>query len=53
MGIYNVLVATNPELLVIGGGISDRADMIEQIQQRLDDLLVKTKMKDLIYRIES
>lgn len=53
IGIYNVLVATNPELVVIGGGISARADLIEQIQQRLDALLVKTKMDDLTYRIEA
>ena len=35
-GIYNLQYAYDPEKIVIGGGISMRDDLIDEINQRLD-----------------
>lgn len=36
VGIYNLQYAYDPEVIVIGGGISQREDLVDQINQRLD-----------------
>lgn len=35
MGIYNVQFVTDPELILIGGGISRRADFMEQLNEAI------------------
>lgn len=35
-GIYNLQYAYDPEKIVIGGGISVRADLLDEVNQRLD-----------------
>lgn len=41
MGIFNLQYAFDPEKIVIGGGISSREDLLEQINQRLDVIFKK------------
>ncbi|MGX8680861.1 MAG: ROK family protein, partial [bacterium] len=36
MGIYNIQYAYDPEVIIIGGGVSERPDLLEQIDCRLD-----------------
>ena len=36
MGIYNLQYTYDPEVIVIGGGVSARDDLVDQINQRLD-----------------
>lgn len=38
MGIFNLQYVTDPEMIVIGGGISSRDDLLEQVEKRLDIL---------------
>nr|WP_235182993.1 ROK family protein [Gracilibacillus boraciitolerans] len=39
VGIYNLQYIYDPEIIVIGGGISARADLIDRIREKLDQLL--------------
>lgn len=41
IGIYNIQYTFDPEVIVLGGAISDREDYIEQIDSRLEDLMKK------------
>ena len=34
-GIYNLSVAFNPDLVILGGGVSDREDLIERISGKV------------------
>lgn len=38
-GIYNIQYVYDPEKIIIGGAISSRADLLDQINQRLDIVL--------------
>lgn len=38
-GLYNIQYVYDPEKIIIGGAISNRVDLIEQINQKLDILL--------------
>ncbi|MBC6315131.1 ROK family protein [Listeria grandensis] len=40
-GIFNLQYVYDPELIVIGGGVSERADFLPSIQAELDTLLAK------------
>lgn len=40
-GIFNLQYVYDPELIVIGGGVSERADFLPAIQEQLDTLLQK------------
>lgn len=41
VGIYNIQYAYDPEVIIIGGGISAREDLIDEINHRLDVILEK------------
>ena len=43
VGIYNIQYSYDPEVIIIGGGISVRDDMIDEINQRLDIIIDKVK----------
>lgn len=38
IGIYNVCLVVDPEIVCLGGGISARNDLLEPVQKHLDDL---------------
>ncbi len=44
-GIYNLQYAYDPEKIVIGGGISMRDDLIDEINQRLDVIFKTLHMR--------
>jgi len=39
MGVYNIQYAYDPEVIVIGGGISSRDDLVERVYEKLDVLM--------------
>lgn len=39
MGIYNLQYSYDPEVIVIGGGVSAREDLVDEIYKRLDFIL--------------
>lgn len=39
--LYNIQVSIDPEMIIIGGGISARPDVTDEIRQRLETLLVE------------
>lgn len=41
MGIFNLQYVFDPEKIVIGGGVSSRKDLLEQVTQRLDIIFTK------------
>ena len=43
VGIYNIQYSYDPEVIIIGGGISVRDDMIDEINQRLDIIIDKVE----------
>lgn len=43
VGIYNIQYSYDPEVIIIGGGISVREDMIDEINKRLDIIIDKVE----------
>ncbi|SDJ77999.1 ROK family protein [Sediminibacillus albus] len=52
VGIYNLQYIFDPEIILIGGGISAREDLIERINEKLDMLLAKIKIATVKPRID-
>lgn len=46
-GVHTLLVALNPEKVVIGGAISAREDLITDVTERIQHLLTKTNAMDV------
>lgn len=47
IGIYNILVSLDPDRVLIGGGISTREDLLFNIEERVQQLLLKKGSKEL------
>lgn len=47
IGIYNILVSLDPDRILIGGGISTREDLLLNIDERVQQLLLKNGAKEL------
>ena len=52
LGIYNVLVVLDPELVVLGGGLSKREGLLEEIDQRVRILLKENNATELKFQLE-
>ncbi len=46
--LYNVQVSIDPELIIIGGGVSKRNEVSEEIGKRLKELLDKRSVPDIM-----
>jgi predicted NBD/HSP70 family sugar kinase len=44
IGIYNIQYIFDPEVIVIGGGISSRPDILENIERLMDKVLTKVQI---------
>ncbi|MGO4936320.1 ROK family protein [Fundicoccus sp. Sow4_H7] len=51
-GIFNTLVTVDPDLVLLGGGVSARENFAEEISVRVQQMLVKQKLIDLEFDIE-
>ena len=51
-GIFNLLVCFDPEMVIIGGGISANDDLFPNIKSELDKLLFESGMVDFEYDIK-
>jgi len=47
IGIYNIQYIFDPEVIVIGGGISEREDILENIEMCMDDILAKVEIAEV------
>ncbi len=47
VGIYNLQYIYDPEIMLLGGGVSDQEDFIQQIDRRLDEVLRKVEIADI------
>lgn len=52
-GIYNLLMVFDPDLILIGGGISSRDDLIPNLKKQIDILLYEQSLKTFKYEIKS
>ncbi|MBE6071557.1 MAG: ROK family protein [Clostridium butyricum] len=48
VGIYNIQYTYDPEVIVLGGAISEREDYIDQVNKHLDDLMKNTELEGTI-----
>lgn len=53
IGIYNILLSIDPGLIIIGGAISQRAELITELTQRVDRLLSKNGAQEIHYQINT
>lgn len=53
IGIYNVLMTINPELIAIGGGISVREELVDEVRSRLQQIILEAGVTDLQFRLEA
>ncbi|MBJ6746318.1 ROK family protein [Streptococcus sp. 121] len=53
VGIYNVLMTVNPELVLLGGAISAREDLVPNVQRRLEALIQETDAEDIRFRLKA
>jgi len=47
IGIYNIQYIFDPEVIVIGGGISEREDILDNIERHMDDILAKVEIAEV------
>lgn len=47
IGIYNIQYIFDPEVIVIGGGISSRSDILENIEKGMDKVMNKIKIAEI------
>ncbi|UUX35029.1 ROK family protein [Fundicoccus culcitae] len=52
-GVFNTLVTIDPDLVLLGGGVSARPDFAEAIAVRVQDMLIKQRLTDLTFDIQS
>jgi len=52
VGIYNLQYIYDPEIILIGGGISAKEDLIDEIDERLDRILEKIDLAKVKPKIE-
>lgn len=46
-GIFNIMLVLNPELVAIGGGLSVRQGLMEELDKRVEQLKIETGSTDL------
>jgi len=46
IGLFNLQMSFDPEIMVIGGGISANSEIIQEIENRLNDKILEFKLKD-------
>lgn len=51
-GIYNLSISFNPDMVVIGGGISVREDLIQRLHERTSFYLERQKAQDVKLNIQ-
>jgi predicted NBD/HSP70 family sugar kinase len=44
LAAYNLQYSLDPDIILLGGGVSARADLVEKIQQHVDDILQQVKI---------
>lgn len=47
LGLFNLQTSFDPEMIVLGGGISANPEIIETLQNKVNDLIVESNMTDL------
>ena len=51
IGLFNLQLSFDPEVIVIGGGISANNEIITQLESRINEMLVDVKVKDFKTRL--
>ncbi|HHT7815114.1 TPA: ROK family protein [Streptococcus suis] len=51
-GIFNASLVLNPDLVVLGGALSKRRGLVEEVSERIDYLREKTGAQDLIINLD-
>lgn len=53
LGIYNLLFTTDPQAVILGGGVSQKEDLVENIQVRIDQRLEKQNLQNYRYELRT
>lgn len=51
LGIYNIMFTTDPDLIILGGGVSRFEPLVMNVKKRIDSRLLKMGLKDYRYEI--
>ena len=46
MGLFNLQMSFDPEAIILGGGISASEEILEELEKRVNDLLIYSHVKD-------
>lgn len=49
--LYNIQVTLDPELIILGGGVSRRAELAQEVASRLNKLLKEEKVEEIMPQI--
>ena len=52
-GIFNLQYSYDPDLVLLGGGVSNKSDIIEQLNKRFEDILNKIHIAPFIPKVET
>ncbi|MBP2100704.1 ROK family protein [Enterococcus rivorum] len=52
-GLFNIQFSLDPEVIVLGGGVSAKQELIEEVNQRMEKLVSHFKLKDFTPKIVS
>lgn len=47
-GLYNLQVSLDPEMVIIGGGVSVREELISEVKERLQSLLIEADVSSIM-----
>lgn len=48
-GVYNIMFTTDPEVIILGGGVTQHKPLISELKKRIDEKLEKTRLYDYKY----
>ena len=51
IGLYNLLISVDPEIIVIGGGVSANPEIVAELEKRVNKLLQKVAITDFTARV--
>lgn len=52
-GIFNLQYSYDPDLILLGGGVSNKPDIIEQLNKRFEEILNKVHIAPFIPKVET
>lgn len=51
LGIYNIMFTSDPDVIILGGGVTQHKELVENIEKRIDARLKRSNLESYQYEI--